>query len=116
MDENNVRLKIKSLDELALLLADRQNKGSKVVLAHGVFDLLHIGHIRHLEAAANEGDFLIVTLTADKFVNKGPDRPVFSELLRAEAVAALECVDLVSINYALTAENAALISDICSKL
>jgi len=105
MDENNVRLKIKSLDELTLLLADRQNKGSKVVLAHGVFDLLHIGHIRHLEAAANEGNFLVVTLTADKFVNKGPDRPVFSELLRAEAVAALEYVDLVAINYALTAEN-----------
>ncbi len=71
---------------------------SKVVLCHGVFDLLHIGHIRYLEQAKELGDTLIVTVTPDKYVNKGPNRPVFNENLRAEAIAALDCVDYVAIN------------------
>ncbi len=52
--------------------------GKTVVQAHGTFDLLHLGHVRHLEAARKLGDVLIVTVTADRFVNKGPGRPVFS--------------------------------------
>lgn len=69
-----------------------------MVHSHGVFDLLHPGHIRHFEAARRHGDVLVVTLTPDHFVAKGPGRPVFNERLRAESVAALECVDYVAIN------------------
>lgn len=69
-----------------------------VVHCHGVFDLLHIGHIRYLQRAKSLGDILVVTVTPDRHVNKGPHRPVFPEGLRAEAVAALDCVDCVAIN------------------
>ena len=70
----------------------------KVVLCHGCFDLLHIGHIRHLQAAWHMGNCLVVTVTADEYVNKGPGRPLFTAEQRAEALAALHCVDYVSIN------------------
>ena len=72
--------------------------GMRVVLAHGVFDLLHLGHIRHLREAREQGDVLVVTLTEDRHVNKGPNRPAFGEAMRAEALAALEYVDFVAIN------------------
>ncbi|MDP7603752.1 MAG: PfkB family carbohydrate kinase [Alphaproteobacteria bacterium] len=94
----NARDKIKSIDELASLAASFQAQGRNVVLAHGVFDLVHLGHVRHLEAAAREGDLLFVTVTADEFVNKGPGRPVFPQQFRAEMLAALECVDWVGIS------------------
>lgn len=75
-----------------------RRQGKRVVHCHGVFDLLHIGHIRHLEQARRMGDLLVVTVTPDRFVNKGPGRPAFNETLRAEAIAALTCVDIVAIN------------------
>jgi len=74
-----------------------------VVQCHGVFDLLHIGHIKHLNHAKTFGDVLVVTITADRFVNKGPGKPYFSEYLRAEALAALSAVDYVVINHNPTA-------------
>jgi rfaE bifunctional protein nucleotidyltransferase chain/domain len=89
--------KVKDLDELAEIIA-RVPAGKKIVLCHGVFDLLHIGHIRHLEQAKGLGDILIVTVTPDRYVNKGPHRPAFPQHLRAEAIAALDCVDYVAIN------------------
>lgn len=61
-------------------------------------DLLHIGHIRYLEKAKRLGDILVVTVTPDCYVNKGPHRPAFPDLLRAEAIAALDAVDYVAIN------------------
>jgi rfaE bifunctional protein nucleotidyltransferase chain/domain len=90
--------KIKSLDQLALATEDARSKGKKIVHCHGVFDLLHVGHIRHFEEARRFGDLLVVTVTPDIHVNKGPHRPVFTQSLRAEAIAALGCVDLVAIN------------------
>ena len=90
--------KIKSFDNLAHHLTAMRAEGKKVVLCHGVFDLLHIGHIRHLQEASRFGDVLVVTLTEDKFVNKGPNRPAFAQNLRAEAIAALDCVSYVAIN------------------
>jgi rfaE bifunctional protein nucleotidyltransferase chain/domain len=90
--------KIKTIAELGEIAAAARDKGQAVVLAHGVFDILHVGHKRHLDIGKKQGDLLIVTLTTDKFVNKGPDRPVFAEKLRAEMVAALECVDYVGIS------------------
>lgn len=99
------RSKIRSLEEIAKLTAEARRQGRIVALAHGVFDLLHLGHVRHLEEARRHGDMLVVTVTADPFVNKGPGRPVFSELLRAQMIAALEHVDLVAVNPAPTAVN-----------
>ena len=72
------------------------------MLCHGVFDLLHLGHLRHLKQARSEGEVLFVSITADAFVNKGPDRPVFGERLRAEMLAGLEIVDHVVISHART--------------
>lgn len=90
--------KIKPLNELAELLSSLQSEGNKIVHCHGVFDLLHVGHIRYLEHAKKMGDTLVVTVTQDHHVNKGPNRPAFTEHLRAESLAALDCVDYVAIN------------------
>lgn len=90
--------KVRKLDDLAKTLAALRESGKKIVHCHGVFDLLHIGHIKHLEAARRYGDVLVITLTPDRFVNKGPHRPAFPERLRAEALASLACVDFVAIN------------------
>ena len=97
--------KIIKLADLTEFLVPRRAEGATVALAHGVFDVLHIGHIRHLEAAGKEADILVVSITSDCYVNKGPDRPVFNELLRAEAIAAMEVVDFVTINNFQTSEN-----------
>jgi rfaE bifunctional protein nucleotidyltransferase chain/domain len=97
--------KIKTLSELKAFAQQYRDAGQKVVLAHGTFDLLHLGHARYFEEARRQGDVLFVTVTADKFVNKGPSRPVFPDILRAEMVGALSCVDWVAINRAPTAVN-----------
>lgn len=77
--------------------------GRTVVLCHGAFDLVHIGHIRHFGEARRHGDFLCVTITADEFIKKGPGRPVFNHDLRAEMVASLAIVDLVAVVHDATA-------------
>lgn len=99
-----VRDKIVSLDELARISATLRAKGRVVVLCHGVFDLLHMGHVRHLETAKREGDVLMVTVTDDRHVNKGPGRPIFPDHMRAEMLAAVQYVDFVAINNKSTAE------------
>ena len=98
MVNNGTRGKTFDLEEIVDTLGAEKRRGRKVVHCHGVFDLLHIGHIRHLEQAKGMGDVLVVTVTPDRYVNKGPSRPVFTETLRAEAIAALDCVDYVAIN------------------
>jgi len=98
--------KIKTIEELKGISADLKKKGKKIVQCHGVFDLVHPGHIRHLAAAKKEGDILIVTITADKFVRRGPGRPIFNESLRAETLAAIASVDYVCIDHNSTAVNA----------
>ncbi|MCK9395104.1 MAG: PfkB family carbohydrate kinase [Methylobacter sp.] len=95
--------KIVSIDQLAQRSSELKAQGKIVALCHGTFDLLHIGHIRHLQSASRQADYLLVSVTADEFVNKGPGRPVFNEYLRAENIAALACVDRVAINHAVTA-------------
>ena len=78
--------KIKTLDELADTLRVLKDQGNIVVHCHGVFDLLHPGHIQHFEAAKREGDILIVTVTPDEYVGRGPGRPVFNQRLRADGL------------------------------
>lgn len=89
--------KILRLEQAESALTAYRGK-QKIAQCHGVFDLLHIGHIKHLQHAKSVGDILIVSITPDRFVNKGPGRPYFPEHLRAEALAALSCVDFVVIN------------------
>ena len=102
----NARDKVRTVQELAQVAERLRKSGKKVVQAHGTFDLLHLGHVRHLEAARALGDVLMVTITADNFVNKGPGRPVFGEVLRAEMLAALEYVDWVGIHNSADAVSA----------
>lgn len=90
--------KVRPLDDLAAELAQHRAAGRRIVHCHGVFDLLHIGHIRHFQQARNFGDILVVTCTPDRFVNKGVGRPAFTQDLRAEFLASLDCVDYVAIN------------------
>ncbi|MEO1367675.1 MAG: adenylyltransferase/cytidyltransferase family protein, partial [Acidobacteriota bacterium] len=92
------------LDALAEAVAAHRAAGRRVVLCHGVFDLLHVGHLRYLQGAKRHGDVLAVTLTPDRYVDKGPFRPAFDEDLRLEAMAALEVVDHVALNRWPTAE------------
>jgi rfaE bifunctional protein nucleotidyltransferase chain/domain len=99
------RQKVVSLEDLASYVESCRKRGQSVALAHGTFDLLHMGHVRHLEQARQAGDVLVVTITGDPHVNKGPGRPVFTGSLRAEMVAALACVGRVAVNDAATAEN-----------
>ncbi len=98
------KLKILSIDKLTSTVTEIRKTGKTVVHCHGVFDLLHIGHIRYFEQAARMGDLLIVTVTPDQYVDKGPHRPAFTEALRAEAIASLDYVDFVAVNEWPTAE------------
>ena len=95
--------KIYSLDEIKKILSKKKYKKSKIVLCHGVFDLLHIGHIRHFKEAKTHGDLLIVSLTCDEYVNKGPYRPAFKEEQRLEAIQSLDTVDFVVLSKSPTA-------------
>jgi D-glycero-beta-D-manno-heptose 1-phosphate adenylyltransferase len=84
-----------SLEEGVALVARLRSAGKTVVFTNGVYDLLHPGHVRYLEAARALGDALIVGVNSDRSVraNKGPGRPVNPEGERAEVIAALSCVD-----------------------
>ena len=91
--------KIVELQELFHLCEKLRMDGKKIVATNGCFDLLHIGHVRYLQAARALGDFLVVGLNGDRSVRelKGTGRPITTEADRAEVVAALQCVDLVTI-------------------
>jgi D-beta-D-heptose 7-phosphate kinase/D-beta-D-heptose 1-phosphate adenosyltransferase len=83
-----------SASDAAALASRMRENGQRVVFTNGVFDLLHPGHVRYLQAARREGDALIVAVNSDRSVrgNKGPSRPVTPEQERAELIAALDCV------------------------
>ncbi len=97
-------MKIIDIEALAQRIKTLKSQGKKAVHCHGCFDLMHPGHIKYFQSAKKMGDVLVVTVTPDEYVDKGPDRPVFSQDLRAESIAALECVDYVAINKWPTAE------------
>jgi rfaE bifunctional protein nucleotidyltransferase chain/domain len=91
--------KIQSLESLADLVSSRKQLGQRVGLCHGCFDPFHHGHLAYFEAAREQCDVLLVTVTPDQFVNKGPRRPVFNAHIRARVLAALEVIDAVGINH-----------------
>lgn len=89
--------KLTTLSDLAPILERHREEGRTVALANGVFDLLHVGHVRYLEGASALADVLVVAVNSDASTraNKGEGRPVIPERERAELVAALGCVDHV---------------------
>ncbi|MCM2303724.1 MAG: PfkB family carbohydrate kinase [Elusimicrobia bacterium] len=104
--KSSIRSKIYDVDALGKELDRQRGLKKKIVHCHGVFDLLHVGHVRHFAEAKAMGDLLVVTLTQDQHVNKGPHRPAFPQDLRAEVIAALDSVDYVAVNKWPTAVNA----------
>jgi rfaE bifunctional protein nucleotidyltransferase chain/domain len=94
-----MKKKILDSNQLALLAESSRQRGERLALTNGCFDLLHLGHVRYLEAARSLGDALVVAINGDDSVRalKGPGRPLNRERDRAEVVAALECVDHVVI-------------------
>jgi D-glycero-beta-D-manno-heptose 1-phosphate adenylyltransferase len=95
----DTREKIISRQGLATVLEEHRRSSRKIVFANGVFDLLHVGHVRYLEAARAEGDILVVGINSDSSTRKlkGPGRPILTERARATLVAALKFVDYVVI-------------------
>ncbi|HNG54591.1 MAG TPA: adenylyltransferase/cytidyltransferase family protein, partial [Nitrospira sp.] len=92
--------KVTTRDELVSLLAECRQRQQRVVFTNGCFDLMHIGHVRYLQAARNLGDLLVVGVNSDgsvRALSKGPDRPIVPDVQRAEVLAALACVDFVVI-------------------
>jgi len=88
-----------TIDEAAAFAESLRRAGKRVVFTNGVFDLLHPGHLRYLQAARAMGDALIVGVNSDRSVraNKGPSRPITPEAERVEILGALACVDAVAI-------------------
>lgn len=95
----DTREKIVSRDGLATILDEHRRAGRKIAFANGVFDLLHVGHVRYLAAARTEADVLVVGVNSDSSTRalKGPSRPILTERARAALVAALKSVDYVVI-------------------
>ena len=95
----DTRAKILSRDGLHEVLEEHRRAGRKIVFANGIFDLLHVGHVRYLKAARAEGDILIVGINSDASARrlKGEGRPILTERARAALVAALADVDYVII-------------------
>jgi D-beta-D-heptose 7-phosphate kinase/D-beta-D-heptose 1-phosphate adenosyltransferase len=91
--------KILPLDHLQARLRGHRQRGQRIVMTNGCFDLLHPGHLTSLQFARGQGDCLVVGLNSDRTVSelKGPDRPLLEEQSRAEMLAALSCVDYVVI-------------------
>lgn len=95
---SKVKSKIKTPEEFVLLSKQLKKSGKTLVQCDGVFDLVHPGHIDYFWRAKSKGDLLYVVLVADKFVQKGPGRPLFNQDLRVMWVAAIEGVDFVIVN------------------
>lgn len=91
------RHKVLSRDNLIAARRRARDQGRTVVHCHGCFDIVHPGHVRHLQDARRQGDILLVSITSDAHIAKGAGRPLFDQALRAESLAALSCVDWVHV-------------------
>jgi rfaE bifunctional protein nucleotidyltransferase chain/domain len=91
--------KLRSLSRLKEIVEAQKSQGKRVVFANGCFDVLHVGHVRYLQGAREQGDFLIVAINSDASTRrlKGAGRPVMDQESRAILIGALECVDAVVI-------------------
>lgn len=97
-----VHLQVFSFNSFCERILEVKSSGKSVGLCHGCFDVLHIGHTRHFLCASTRCDFLFVSVTADRFVNKGLNRPVFPDHERAEIISSLQVVSGVTINETAT--------------
>ena len=97
-------VKNKILDLKDLKKIKQKFTGKKIVLCHGVFDLLHVGHISYFRSSKMYGNILVVSVTGDKFVNKGPGRPAFSINNRLKFLHAIDCIDYLYISNEPTSE------------
>ena len=93
------------VSELERLAERYRAEGLVLGLCHGCFDIVHCGHVHHLRQARSQVDRLFVSVTADEFVKKGPDRPVFADNARAEVLASIRYCDHVIVNGSATAEH-----------
>jgi len=93
-----MKKKIINFSEVEKILKPIKRKGKKIVHCHGVFDLLHIGHLKHFKSAKKYGDILVISVTPDKFVQKGFERPYFNSEQRMESLASIEIIDFVILN------------------
>ena len=84
---------------LTKVLNNKKLKDKKIVLVHGVFDLVHIGHLEYFQEAKKYGDILVVSVTADKYVKKGINKPFYNDLDRCKFLSSLKIVDFVIKNY-----------------
>ena len=91
--------KIKTREEINKIAEDLRKKGKTIVTTNGSFDMLHIGHVKFLQEAKEQGDVLMMGINSDASVKKykSPDRPIIQQEFRAEMLAALECVDYITI-------------------
>ena len=89
--------KIVDFDKIGSVVQKYKDAGNKIVQCHGTFDLIHPGHVIHFEESKQLGDKLIVSVTGERFVNKGPGRPYFNDELRVKSLTALESIDCVVI-------------------
>lgn len=91
--------------EFADIKAKLEKENKKIILCHGVFDLVHPGHIIHFEEAKRLGDILVVSITAAEYVRKGPGRPYFDDEMRLKFLSAIECIDYVMLSEGYTVDD-----------
>lgn len=96
--KNNLN-KIKTISSLKKLIIKHKKQKKKIVLCHGTFDILHIGHLNYFKAAKKNGDILIVSVTSEKYVNKGPTRPIHNDLDRITALSYIDIIDFVVLDF-----------------
>lgn len=97
--------KIVTKKEFEEMRNELKRSGKKIILCHGVFDLIHYGHILHFEEAKKLGDILVVSITGAKFVRKGPQRPYFNDEQRLHFLASIEAIDFVLLSESYTVED-----------
>ena len=94
-----------SKEEFAVLREKLKVQNKSIAHCHGVFDLVHLGHIKHFEEAKEMADVLVVSITAAKFVRKGPDRPYFSDTERMEFLLSIKYIDYILLSEGYTGED-----------
>ena len=87
--------KLLNTNRISQTIAKLKAKNKKVVLCHGVFDFFQLGHLKYLKSAKSHGDFLIVSLTTDRFVKKGFNRPFYKENQRIELLSSIDLIDFI---------------------
>ena len=95
--ENQFSYKITNVSNI-LKKVGKRPRHKKIIMCHGNFDVVHPGHVRHLSYAKSKADYLVVSITADKFIKKGHYRPYIPENIRAQNLAAFQMVDFVVID------------------